>query len=77
MPLQMADRNKSVAELAGDALREIALLAAVFFMLDNLMQARIDKSAAYPISVDVYVLLGCIFVWVIGVLFEVCRHSGD
>jgi hypothetical protein len=61
--------------MMGEALREIAILSAVFFMLDNLMKD--NPAAAYPLGVSIYVLVGCIATFTIGVLFEVYRAHGD
>ena len=54
-----------------DTLREIALLSAIFFTLDNLM--RENRNQAFPLSVMIYVLVACIIVYVTGVVIERTR----
>jgi hypothetical protein len=71
----MGDRKRSVAEMTAETLREIALLSAVFFMLDNLM--RDNRTRAFPLEVTICVLTGCIVVYAIGVIIERTRPEGD
>ena len=52
----MAERRKSVTEVAGETLREIAVLVAVFFMLDNLME-----DAGYSLTATLWVLVSSPF----------------
>jgi hypothetical protein len=63
--------KRTVAEMTADTLREIALLSAIFFTLDNLM--REDRNQAFPLSVMIYVLVACIIVYVTGVVIERTR----
>jgi hypothetical protein len=71
----VGDSKKTVAELMGDALREIAILSAVFFMLDKLMKD--DPANTASLTVTLLVLAGCIITFSVGVLFEVLRVSND
>jgi hypothetical protein len=54
--------------MTAETLREIAVLLVVFFTLDNLM--RENRNQAFPLSVMIYVLVGCIIVYVTGVVIE-------
>jgi hypothetical protein len=67
----MGERRRSVAEVAGETLREIAVLVAVFFMLDNLME-----DAGYPLTVTLSVLAACILTLLIGIVLE-CYSPDD
>lgn len=57
--------------MTADTLREIAVLSAVFFTLDNLMRENRDQ--AFPLSVTIYVLISCIIVYATGVIIERMR----
>jgi hypothetical protein len=57
--------------MMAETLREIALLSAVFFTLDNLM--RENRTQAFPWSVRIYVLIACIIVYATGVTIERTR----
>lgn len=46
--------------MTAETLREIAVLSAVFFTLDNL------RNQAFPWSVTIYVLVACIIVYATG-----------
>jgi hypothetical protein len=63
--------KRTVAEMTAETLREIAVLSVVFFTLDNLM--RENRNQAFPLSVTIYVLIGCIIVYVTGVVIERTR----
>ena len=67
----MGDRKRTAAEMAAETLREIAVLSAVFFTLDNLMME--NRLQALPLQVTIYVLIGCIVVYAIGVVIERVR----
>jgi hypothetical protein len=56
--------------MTADTLREIAVLSAVFFTLDNLMD---NRNQAFPLSVTIYVLISCIVVYATGVVIERTR----
>ena len=62
--------KRTIAEMTADTLREIAVLSAVFFTLDNL---RENRNQAFPLSVMIYVLIACIIVYVTGVVIERTR----
>lgn len=61
--------------MAGETLREMAVLCAVFFMLDNLMKD--NRAQAFSVAAELYVLLGCIIAYSLGVVFEVFRPSSE
>ena|SRR5712692_5035373 len=61
----MANPRKTVTEVAGETLREIAVLVSVFYMLDNLME-----EAGYPWRVSLAVLGACIIAISIGIFME-------
>jgi hypothetical protein len=61
--------------MTAETLREMAVLSAVFFTLDNLM--RENKSQVFPVNVTIYVLIGCIVVYVTGVVIERMRPEAD
>jgi hypothetical protein len=67
----MGDPKRTVAEMMAETLREMALLSAVFFTLDNLM--RENRTQAFPWSVRIYVLIACIIVYATGVAIERTR----
>lgn len=67
----MAERRKSVTEVAGETLREIAVLVAVFFMLDNLME-----DAGYSLTATLSVLAACIIALSIGIVLECYSPDG-
>jgi predicted membrane channel-forming protein YqfA (hemolysin III family) len=67
----VGDRNRSVAEMTAETLREIAVLSAVFFMLDNLMKD--NPAQVFPLNVTLYVLIGCIVVYSLGIIIEKVR----
>ena len=67
--------KRTIAEMTADTLREIAVLSAVFFTLDNLMKENRNK--AFPLDVTIYVLLGCIIVYATGVIIERTRPESD
>jgi cytochrome c oxidase assembly factor CtaG len=60
--------------MTAETLREIAVLSAVFFALDNLMKD--NRTQAFPLNFTIYFLLGCIVVTV-GVMIERTRPEGD
>jgi hypothetical protein len=66
----MANPKKTVTEVAGETLREIAILVSVFYMLDNLME-----DAGYPWRVSLAVLGACIIAISIGIFMECYRPS--
>jgi hypothetical protein len=57
--------------MTAETLREIAVLSAVFFMLDNLM--RDNQTQAFPLSVTIHVLIGCIVAYSLGIIIEKVR----
>jgi hypothetical protein len=59
--------------MTADTLREVAILSAVFFTLDNLM--RENRSQAYPLSAMIFVLIACIIVYATGVVIERTRSE--
>jgi hypothetical protein len=61
--------------MTAETLREIAVLSAVFFMLDNLM--RDNRTQVFPLDVTIYVLIGCIIVYSSGLIIEKIRPLGD
>jgi hypothetical protein len=63
--------KRTVAEMTADTLREVAVLSAVFFTLDNLM--RENRKQAFALSVTIYVLIACIIVYAMGVIIERTR----
>jgi len=63
--------KRTIAEMTAETLREIAVLSAVFFTLDNLM--RENRKQAFPLSVAIYVLIACIIVYAMGVIIERTR----
>lgn len=65
--------KRTVAEMTAETLREIAVLSAVFFMLDNLMGE--NRNQAYPLSVMIFVLIACIIVYATGVVVERTRSD--
>jgi hypothetical protein len=65
--------KRTIAEMTADTLREVAVLSAVFFTLDNLM--RENKNLAFPWNITIYVLIGCIIVWATGVVIERTRSD--
>jgi hypothetical protein len=65
--------KRTIAEMTADTLREIAVLSAVFFTLDNLM--RDNRNQAFPLSVMIYVLIACIIVYLVGVVIERTRSD--
>ena len=67
--------KRTVAEMTAETLREIAVLSAVFFALDNLMKD--DRAKAFPLNVTIYFLLGCIVVYVVGLIIERMRPESD
>jgi hypothetical protein len=67
----MGEHRRSVAEVAGETLREIAVLVAVFFMLDNLME-----DGGYSLKVTLSVLAACIVTLSVGIALE-CYSPGD
>ena len=71
----MADQKRTVAEMAAETLREIAVLSAVFFTLDNLM--RENRNQVFPMNVTIYVLIGCIIVYLTGLVIERIRPEAD
>jgi hypothetical protein len=67
--------KRTVAEMTAETLREIAVLSAVFFALDNLMKD--DWAKAFPLNVTIYFLLGCIVIYGVGILIERMRPDSD
>jgi hypothetical protein len=67
--------KRTIAEMTAETLREIAVLSAVFFALDNLMKD--DRAKAFPLNVTIYFLLGCIVVYVVGLIIERMRPESD
>ena len=68
----MAEAKRSVWEVTGETLREIGVLWAVFFMLDDLM----DGSGEFSIRYKLVVLVSSILVVALGIYFE-CRPRSD
>jgi hypothetical protein len=60
--------------MTAETLREVAMLSAVFFILDN--QMRDNQVQAYPLQVTILVLIGCIVVYAMGVIIERVRPEG-
>jgi cytochrome c oxidase assembly factor CtaG len=67
--------KRTVAEMTAETLREMAILSAVFFALDNLMKD--DRAQAFPLNVTIYFLLGCIVVYAVGIIIERMRPERD
>jgi len=67
--------KRTVAEMTAETLREIAVLSAVFFALDNVMKD--NRALAFPMDVTIYFLIGCIVVYAIGLIIERMRPEGD
>ncbi len=65
----MGENRKSFAEMAGETRREIAVLVAVFFLLDNLMEG-----AGFSIYTNIVVMLACTMTLVTGMLMELYRN---
>ena len=65
----MGEKNKAFLEMAGETLREIAVLVAIFFLLDNLMEG-----AGFSIYTDLAVLLTCTMMLLMGMPIEVYRN---
>jgi hypothetical protein len=61
--------------MTAETLREIAVLSAVFFALDNLMKD--NRTQAFSLNVTSYFLLGCIIVYAVGLIIERRRPEGD
>ena len=58
--------------MTAETLREIAVLSAVFFMLDNLMKEH--RTQTVPLNVTIAVLVGCIIiVYSLGIIIEKVR----
>jgi hypothetical protein len=57
--------------MTAETLREIAVLSAVFFTLDNL--TRENRNLVFPWSATIYVLIACIIVYATGVVTERAR----
>ena len=60
------DKHKSFLEMVGEAMREVAVLVAVFFMLDNIIE-----EAGYSIQTSVIVLAACFATFALGVTMEI------
>ena len=67
--------KRTVAEMTAETLREMAVLSAVFFALDNLMKD--NPAQAFPLNETIYFLLGCIVIYAVGILIERMRPEGD
>jgi hypothetical protein len=65
--------KRTVAEMTAETLREIGVLSAVFFALDNLMKD--NRAQAFSLNVTIYFLIGCIVVYAI--IIERMRPEGD
>lgn len=61
--------------MTAETLREMAMLAAVFFILDN--QMRDNRMNAFSPEVTVSVLIGCIVVYALGVIVERVRPEAS
>ena len=60
-----ADRRRTVTEVAGETLREIAVVVSVFYMLDNLME-----DPEYPWRVSLALLGARIIAISLGIFME-------
>ena len=60
--------NKSFMEMTGETLREVAVLVAVFFLLDNALSKN-----RFPLSVCLIVLSSCVATLALGMVLEKYR----
>jgi hypothetical protein len=67
--------KRTVAEMTAETLREIGVLSAVFFALDNLMKD--NRALAFSMNLTIYFLIGCIVVYVMGLVIERMRPESD
>jgi hypothetical protein len=67
--------KRTIAEMTAETLREMAVLSAVFFALDNLMKD--NRALAFSMDVTIYFLIGCIVVYVVGLIIERMRPESD
>jgi hypothetical protein len=58
-------------EMAGETLREIAVLVGVFFMLDNIIE-----NAGHSIYTNLLVLTACIVTLALRMVIEDLRNEG-
>lgn len=64
--------KKTGPEMLAETLRDIAVLVAVFYMLDSYMSSR---PVSVPVTIEV--LAGCILALVIGILLERLRKRDN